>query len=270
MLVGRIFSSNNRELSSPFWRRIITVLPCYLVSGRCIQRIRGNPTACHSNNDYSGALLFFLIDQSELTLDTVADIILIAQVLYYRKFPYGRRRRSSHSPGASHLSPATPLLHPNKPPKRPPPVSTLRAGLTTFETKLRLALINTSAVFAVVVSGILGYYLSRLYSLSVPDDSPEHEEIEISILGQIFGWGCAVLYLGSRIPQVVKNFRRKSTEGLSLLFFLFACLGNITYVLSIVSLSLNPRYLLANLSWLVGSAGTLLLDALVRHIMCDC
>ena len=63
-----------------------------------------------------------------LTLDTLADIILIAQVLYYRRYPYRKRRRSSHSPGPSHLSPATPLLNPDKPPKRPPPVSTLKAG----------------------------------------------------------------------------------------------------------------------------------------------
>jgi solute carrier family 66 (lysosomal lysine-arginine transporter), member 1 len=118
-----------------------------------------------------------------------------------------------------------------------------------------------------MVSGILGFYLSRLYNPSDPNDSPENDEIEISTLGQIFGWGCAALYLGSRIPQVVKNFRRQSTEGLSLLFFLFACLGNITYVLSIVSLSLDPRYLFVNLSWLVGSAGTLLLDAVVFPLL---
>jgi solute carrier family 66 (lysosomal lysine-arginine transporter), member 1 len=115
----------------------------------------------------------------------------------------------------------------------------------------------------VVASGTIGFYLSRLYSSSIPHDSPDDKEIEISTLGQIFGWGCAVFYIGSRIPQVVKNFRRKSTEGLSFLFFLFACLGNITYVLSIISASLDPRYLLVNLSWLAGSVGTLFLDALV-------
>lgn len=126
-----------------------------------------------------------------------------------------------------------------------------------------IVLINSSAVIAVVASGSIGFYLSRLYSPSIPHELPDDKEIEISTLGQIFGWGCAVLYLGSRIPQVVKNFRRKSTEGLSLLFFLFACLGNITYVLSIISASLDARYLLVNLSWLAGSAGTLCLDALV-------
>jgi solute carrier family 66 (lysosomal lysine-arginine transporter), member 1 len=129
-------------------------------------------------------------------------------------------------------------------------------------------LINSSAVFAVITSGILGFYLSHLYRPNLPRhpaDPPSSPDIEISTLGQIFGWACAVLYLGSRIPQVVKNFQRKSTEGLSLLFFLFACLGNMTYVLSILAASLDARYLLANLSWLAGSAGTLLLDGLVYY-----
>ncbi|KAK0736903.1 PQ loop repeat-domain-containing protein, partial [Apiosordaria backusii] len=95
--------------------------------------------------------------------------------------------------------------------------------------------------------------------------------------GQVFGWLCAVLYLGSRLPQLLLNWRRKSTEGVSILFFLFACLGNLTYVLSI--LAYDPvctaengeckdgeaariywQYILVNLSWLAGSAGTLFLD----------
>lgn len=62
-----------------------------------------------------------------------------------------------------------------------------------------------------------------------------------------------------------------------MLFFLFACLGNLTYVLSI--LVYKPRcggdricgdeegrrvygkYVAVNFSWLLGSFGTLLLDA---------
>jgi uncharacterized protein with PQ loop repeat len=184
------------------------------------------------------------------------------QVLYYRKYPYRKRRRSSHSPGATHLSPATPLLNPDRPPRHPPPVSAAKSCYP-FTLRLTVVFMNFSAVIAVVISGTVGYYLSQRYSPSIPHNTPDNDEIIISTLGQVFGWGCAVLYLGSRVPQVVKNFRRKSTEGLSLLFFLFACLGNITYVLSIISASLDARYLLVNLSWLAGSAGTLLLDALV-------
>ena len=61
-------------------------------------------------------------------LDTLADIILIAQVLYYRKYPYHRHRHphpATRRP--SHLSPATPLLDFDRPPKKPPPISTIRA-----------------------------------------------------------------------------------------------------------------------------------------------
>lgn len=76
-------------------------------------------------------LALYCIEPNRLSLrliDTLADMILIAQVMYYRKYPYHRRRRPSHSPGPSHLSPATPLLNPDKPPKRLPPMSTGKAS----------------------------------------------------------------------------------------------------------------------------------------------
>ncbi|BFZ54576.1 Putative vacuolar membrane transporter for cationic amino acids [Savitreella phatthalungensis] len=91
--------------------------------------------------------------------------------------------------------------------------------------------------------------------------------LEWNIAGQIFGWMCAVTYLGSRLPQILHNWRRKSTEGLSSLFFMFACLGNLTYVGSIlVRMWDTPylhRYLAINASWLAGSAGTLWLDFII-------
>jgi hypothetical protein len=63
-----------------------------------------------------------------------------------------------------------------------------------------------------------------------------------------------------------------------MLFFLFACLGNLTYVLSILvykprcggrhgacadgeSRAVYVKYVAVNASWLLGSFGTLLLDA---------
>jgi len=38
-----------------------------------------------------------------------------------------------------------------------------------------------------------------------------------------------VLYLGARLPQIAKNYREKSCEGLSLLFFILSVIGNLTY-----------------------------------------
>lgn len=246
---------------------------------------------------------------------TIADIVLLGQCFYYRGFtwrdevvpptPKPKRRRrqsggntnghngSSNNNGAAgadertsllgshnrerrgsdwsdrltHLNPVVPIVDPSAAP--PPP-----------STSLQNVAWNTVVVLMVIAAGVVGWLLSRDYSdTSDPDhDGKNNEKPEFDLWGQIFGWLCAALYLGSRLPQLLLNWRRKSTEGVSMLFFLFACLGNLTYVLSILAFdpgcpdsddascvpaeatSVYGRYILVNLSWLAGSFGTLLLD----------
>lgn len=67
----------------------------------------------------------------------------------------------------------------------------------------------------------------------------------------------------ARIPQIVKNYRDKSCEGLALLFFLLSLMGNATYGASILSHSLEKDYLNTNLPWLIGSLGTMAEDAII-------
>ncbi|KAF1801570.1 PQ loop repeat-domain-containing protein [Mucor lusitanicus] len=80
-------------------------------------------------------------------------------------------------------------------------------------------------------------------------------------LGRLFAWTCTSLYLMSRIPQLLKNRRRQSVEGLSASLFVFAVCGNLTYASSILS---HPGQtidsLLEALPYLIGSAGTLIFD----------
>ena len=200
------------------------------------------------------------------------------------------RRQSTHSQGSfrerylsidgTHLSPVTPLLddpisvhsHANVIPKsQAPPPSTLQATL-----------FNLGTILLVCAAGVFGWYLS-VRRASPPSDTPpgwqdpsSDSPLSFNLWGQIFGYICAALYLGSRIPQLLLNYRRKSTEGISMLFFLFACLGNLTYVLSIVvyqpickgrvcrdgeARAIYWKYIAVNFSWLLGSFGTLLLDA---------
>ncbi len=52
-------------------------------------------------------------------------------------------------------------------------------------------------------------------------------------IGQGLGWVMTVTYLAARVPQLFKNLRRGTTEGLSLFMFVLLVLGSITYVLSI-------------------------------------
>ena len=58
-------------------------------------------------------------------------------------------------------------------------------------------------------------------------------------------------------------YRHTKCLGLSLIFFFFSLAGNITYSASILIPSLEPEHLKVNAAWLVGSAGTLLLDFFV-------
>ena len=189
----------------------------------------------------------------------------------------------------THLSPATPLIASSKPTTDPPGVSSKRST-----SAFRTIAFNTIALLLVCAAGVLGWFLTarsahRQYDDPQRDTSPistsDSKEVGFDLWGQIFGYLSAALYLGSRIPQLLLNYRRKSTEGVSMLFFLFACVGNLTYVMSIFayepgcvnmeqeygisSCDQNEwsreygRYILVNTSWLIGSAGTLLLDLLI-------
>ncbi|KAG9236548.1 PQ loop repeat-domain-containing protein [Amylocarpus encephaloides] len=232
---------------------------------------------------------------------TLADIVLLLQCFYYRGFtwhdevippakpahgatsasqlgepnertgllspPVERERRSSFfSDEASHLSPAVPLQSSPAPPTL---VST---------TRLQATLFNIFSIVMVCAAGVFGWYISeRSQSPQRHPKHPSDNSLGFNLWGQIFGYFCAVLYLGSRVPQLLLNYRRKSTSGVSMLFFLFACIGNLTYVLSIFAYEphcsgkhgncapgaaarLYGQYIGVNASWLAGSLGTLFLD----------
>ena len=214
----------------------------------------------------------------------------------------------------THLSPATPYAGSRRPSQalrssEADPHATKRSSI------LSSVLSNASALALVTLAGVLGWYLSsRSHQYRDPSDkellvdplpdpissfhhNPDHrhhhhqqrppsDPLSFSPFGQFFGYLCAILYLFSRLPQLILNARRKSVEGLSTLFFLFACLGNITYVASIFAYEppcasfveiisagaaecrsgegefrkQYARYILVNLSWIIGSTGTLVLD----------
>lgn len=224
---------------------------------------------------------------------TIADIVLLLQCFYYRGFTWKdevtlgapkpsnddapnertrllreRPRRQRRGSDWSNLSPAVPLV--------PDPFE----SPATQPTVLQTVLWNALAVIMVCGAGVLGWFLSRKGQgrppqPGEPNDNQTDDVLTFSLWGQIFGYLCAVLYILSRVPQLILNWKRKSTDGLSMLFFLFACLGNVTYVLSIFaydpkcsgdecapgeSASIYGKYILLNLSWLLGSLVTLLLD----------
>lgn len=199
---------------------------------------------------------------------TVADIILLMQCLVYNS----RKANADHSKRVDpkHLSPATPLLDDENLYYGTQYTADNTNENTTANTRVtepeglplprwKQNLYHTLIVFSVLLSGIIGWYFTD----SGEDDVRETKPQKMNFWGQVFGWLCAVLYLGSRVPQLLLNYERKSCEGISFLFFLFACLGNLAYVVSILVKDMSRQYLLINASWLAGSVGTLFLDFII-------
>jgi uncharacterized protein with PQ loop repeat len=223
---------------------------------------------------------------------TVADVVLLAQCFFYRGFTW-KDDDSATPPTLRSIETAE---DPNE------RTTLLDVSMTANERRIPDSSNNETCVFeepanptaygclnehikniAIIIlvctTGIVGWYISQ-QSTSHDHPAPVEEMPEFDVWGQIFGWLCAVLYFVSRFPQLMLNWRRKSVEGLSGLFFLFAFLGNSTYVLSILAFDptsavsnscdepcevqgIYCRHILVNLPWLVDGVGTILLDGAI-------
>ncbi|KAI0818501.1 PQ loop repeat-domain-containing protein [Irpex lacteus] len=119
-------------------------------------------------------------------------------------------------------------------------------------------------------AGMVFLSVGALFNIS-PSDHPEHEDPPMEyIIGRISAWICTTLYLTSRLPQIWKNYVRKSVDGLSIALFVFAFLGNFFYVASILTspkLGLpepeSSAFLRESIPYLLGSGGTLMFDVTI-------
>ncbi|KAG8892886.1 hypothetical protein FRB99_002380 [Tulasnella sp. 403] len=177
---------------------------------------------------------------------SVCDVTLLVQVYYYRWKHRHRRRRSSAGPESAPLLPSeTEAAYPREAP--------------TWQKFLSQRSILYTAGFLFVISAGL---LASTITQSGEDTPPRDEEEVLEWKSQTLGWISAVMYLGSRIPQIIKNAKTKCA-GLSLALFVFAIGGNLTFTLSILVASTSKNHLLANAGWLAGSGLTIFLDFVV-------
>ncbi|EAU86053.2 hypothetical protein CC1G_07132 [Coprinopsis cinerea okayama7 len=175
---------------------------------------------------------------------TTCDSILLSQIYYYR---WKRGRLSQRRRQSAGQDEQAPLI-----------AGDTRRG-TSEVTPIRVVLLRYSCAVVFVVSvGIGAWWISE----RVNEKGFEPPETRDSWLVQFLGWSSAVLFLGARIPQILKNFKTRC-EGLSPALFFFSILGNTTYALSICAKSMDRAYLLTNAGWLAGSALTVFLDIFV-------
>lgn len=133
------------------------------------------------------------------------------------------------------------------------------------ESSGRVWLKNALSVIIIIVAGAAGWAIAWKSGAwrPTPLEDPNNEDNIMPLGAEILGYASAVCYLGARIPQIIKNYREKSCDGLSLLFFLLSVMGNLTYGAGILLHSVEKQYFLKNLPWLIGSLGTIAEDAVI-------
>ncbi|CAN6616543.1 probable vacuolar amino acid transporter YPQ3 [Trichomonascus vanleenenianus] len=112
-------------------------------------------------------------------------------------------------------------------------------------------------VLFVFAAGAFGYAVSGSPESQPPQDGNH------SWGAQVMGYISATLYLGARLPQIYQNHKRRSVYGLSLLFFIFSTMGNLTYALSILVYRYDRAWIQLNFPWLLGSLGTIIEDVVI-------
>ncbi|XP_020267711.1 probable vacuolar amino acid transporter YPQ1 [Asparagus officinalis] len=122
--------------------------------------------------------------------------------------------------------------------------------------------ISTSHTFDKSPPGMIIMVGRKLLQSQADGSSVGHGGVG-SEIGTILGWAMAAIYMGGRLPQICLNIRRGNVEGLSPLMFIFALIGNATYVGSILVNSVDWSKIRPNMPWLVDAGGCVLLDSFI-------
>jgi uncharacterized protein with PQ loop repeat len=82
------------------------------------------------------------------------------------------------------------------------------------------------------------------------------------LIGEIIGWVTTVFYIVGRFPQMWLNYKNQSTEGLSILMYVFTILGNATYTAVI---TIDNETIQSNMPWIVSSVVMIVLDLYIIY-----
>jgi len=116
------------------------------------------------------------------------------------------------------------------------------AGILEDEPAPHGWLRNTVSVILIILAGTAGWAIAWKAGAWKPTPIADPSTDKDMPLGaEILGYASAILYLGARLPQIAKNYKEKSCEGLSLLFFVLSIVGNLTYGAGVSKRDIHPR-----------------------------
>ncbi|CAH8450887.1 unnamed protein product [Schistosoma turkestanicum] len=211
----------------------------------------------------------------------VSDLVLVLQFIYCKIRHKAVLRQMTTALKDGEISPSSSsssdisydkLEEPNSPQEyRRLPVCLIGVGSLTLTA---ISLISVENLFGNHVIGQPTsnsfHYQSRRLLEWKQYESTDYPSIDSDPLdgttvkvGFILGWISTCMYLVSRLPQLYRNWKRKSTEGLSIFMFSMTVTGNISYGGQILLTSTEKNFLIRAIPWLVGSFGVVLLDAFI-------
>ncbi|KAG2201754.1 hypothetical protein INT47_002014 [Mucor saturninus] len=191
---------------------------------------------------------------------TVADICLIWQVVYYKQCvttePNSNEDEAVALIATKTIKQRRPSVLDSSDEVSDEEEEALDNDIVPAKEKMNPIWINLIG-FLVLTAVILTFCYAYVIVKKVDDEN------SIRLIPQILGWSSAVLYVGSRVPQLIKNWRQQSTDGLSSGMFICAVFGNLFFASSIFLKSTERRYIIVNLSWIIGSLGTVIFDIMI-------
>lgn len=105
-------------------------------------------------------------------------------------------------------------------------------------------------IFFAIMSLVISIPLIRVY----PD-----------VMADIFGWAALSLFVLSRIPQILLNYTRKTTHGLSMSSFVLINISNYVSLASILVDVYTYDDVLANIQWIISPFMTTILDVIIIY-----
>ncbi|KAL8712164.1 MAG: hypothetical protein Q9220_003598 [cf. Caloplaca sp. 1 TL-2023] len=167
------------------------------------------------------------------------------------------------------------------PKEKNPPGSSYRS-IRRAQTSPSLA-VSPNTVLLISMTFALLAKASPISLISHDSEAVAEHSDSVELAGRVLSWTSTILYLGSRLPQIYKNYRRRSTSGLSPALFIAAFFGNFFYSASLLANPLawddappyglhgwagaegNDRAAWAALAtpFFLGAAGVLIMDAII-------
>ena len=155
----------------------------------------------------------------------------------------------SHSPSVHESSPLRSL-----------PIGSIGLGTSYDSVNNSTSTVSKIASMATLLSS------TNALPIHIKETTTAGSSTNLQLLGMILAWMCTFVYMFSRCPQLWKNYKRKSVDGLSPLLFTAALMGNLCYTISILTNCefINGAekwdYFVKQLPYILGSSGTLLFD----------